>query len=157
MRIHVATMNNQLIKQDGKRPYENRQWMATINVAGCLYSMNNVMTADFAVVVDVVVDLVVWCCCCCCCWVSANMEPLIFVLPHWRKESKEEKRKESRKCPAFDFSGNEKRKRRDLIGPRTAFLGSCSSIFLFSLNWNTFYPYGVIWPNFICFDFSNSV
>jgi len=46
-----------------------------------------------------------------------------------------EKIKERRKCPAFDFSGNEKRKRRDVIGPRTAFSGSYSScFFMFPLN-----------------------
>jgi len=43
-----------------------------------------------------------------------------------------EKIKERRKCPAFDFSGNEKRKRRDVIGPRTAFSGSYSSCFFVS-------------------------
>lgn len=54
-----------------------------------------------------------------------------------------EKIKERRKCPAFDFSGNEKRKRRDVIGPRTAFSGSYSSCFFVSSESVFFYLFYV--------------
>merc|ERR1719378_965854 len=67
-----------------------------------------------------------------------------------------EKIKERRKCPAFDFSGNEKRKRRDVIGPRTAFSGSYSSCF-FMFPLNLFFFFFFFGSSGICFDFSNCV
>jgi len=70
-----------------------------------------------------------YCRCCCCCCFFSPLKALDSALRERRKEDRE--RKESGKGPAFDFSGNEKWKRRDLIGPRTAFSGSYSLIFHF--------------------------